>query len=412
VASHHETSHDVVRALERHFWSLVSGVVPSPGRHFAAIAHPATPLVTHACNTGYRHVFINPPDIGERYATLSLFGLVPAVLAGVSGTALLDSARAMADACRPDRPSNPGLVLGAFIGGHAWAGRDKLTVLAAEPLAPLAAWVEQIVAESTGQEGRGVLPIVDEPVGSIGEYGEDRAFVVLLTPEDGELARTASALEAAGLPVFRLVTTPAELGGELFRWQFATAVASAVLGVNPFDEADAVDADGHTNAQLEARRTTGAFRTDPPFDRGPGYRRREFRPAEAAPPRERSYLAVLDYLPRDRRRTAVIRRLRAALRLRSGLATTHGVGPCYLHSTGRYHKGGPNTGAFLILTAADQSATPVPGTKYTFSMLTQAQACGDFDALAAAGRPVIHYHIEDPTGDVASDLERVTRELA
>ena len=374
-----------------------------------AITDPGTPLETIATEGRYRHTFLNPPDIGGRYSVLSLFGLVPAALAGHDLGALGAGALRMAEACRAEDESNPGVALGSFMATEAQAGRDKLTVLLPPALTSFGAWIEQLVAESTGKRGEGIVPIVGEPIGPVKEYGPDRAFVAVLSATSGAVANTARELERAGRPVFRITTSgnTADLGAEFFRWEFATAVAGALLGVNPFDEPNVTDAKKRTLAQLAARSATGAFRMDPPFVRGDGYSRREFRPESGARPSRRRYLALLDFLPSDPARTALFDTFRGAMRRRVGLATTHGIGPRYLHSTGQLHKGGPNTGIFVLLTATDASATPVPGTDYTFSTLKQAQALGDFDALVAGDREVIHYHLEDPTADFSVILERL-----
>jgi glucose-6-phosphate isomerase len=399
-----------VTALERHFWSVMEEATGrDTGRHFVAITDPGSPLVALAAERGYRRVFENPADIGGRYSALSLFGLVPAALLGIDIGRLLDGAAAMAEACRADDADNPGVVLGAFMAAQAAAGRDKLTLLLPPPLAPLGVWVEQLVAESTGKLGRGVLPIVGEPLGEVSEYGEDRAFVAVLTADTGDLDASARLLESAGHPVFRIVAGTASIGREFFRWEFATAVAGVALELNPFDEPDVRAAKERTAAQLEARRRTGSFRMDPPFERHRGYARREQgSPGYGGPGR---YVALLDYLPADWRRPTIIERLRGVLRRRTHLSTTHGVGPRYLHSTGQYHKGGPNNGVFVLLTAADETTTPVPGTDYSFSTLKQAQALGDFDALRAAGRSVIHYHVDDPSADFSETLERILKHL-
>ena len=400
-----------VTSLERYFWGLMSAAVENPGRHFAAITDPDTSLVAHATAHDYRHVFINPADIGGRYSALSLFGLVPAALLGVSGATLLAPALEMADACQLDSPANPGLRLGVFMGTQAAAGRDKLTFFGSPALAPLGAWIEQLVAESTGKLGRGILPVVGEPAAPPERFGADRAFVVVTTPGDTTPERFADSLEAAGHPVFRIETQPVALGAEFFRWEFATAVAGAVLGLNPFDEPDVRSAKARTQAQLDIRRESGAFRLDPPLDAGSLYARRDHAGgARAGAPG--SYVAILDYLPADPARTDAINRLRGSLRARLGVATTHGVGPRYLHSTGQYHKGGPNTGLFVLVTSDDASATPVPGTEYTFSTLKQAQALGDFDALVAGGRTVIHCHFQTHAADVLTRLEHVLASLA
>ena len=399
-----------VTSLERHFWGVMSAKRPdTAGAHFVAITDPDTSLVELAASRQYRRTFINPADIGGRYSALSLFGLVPAVLLGLDIDALLKSAAAMADRCRADSDENPGLALGAFLAHHANAGRDKLTVILPPSLEPLGAWIEQLVAESTGKDKRGVLPVVGEPIGMPNEYGKDRAMVSVVTPDSAWTETTATRLEQRGHPVFRIKTAVADLGGEFFRWEFATAVAGAGIGVNPFDEPNVKDAKMRTQAQLDARRATGVFRLNPPFDAGEGYQRRESRPSleSNADPQTGRYVAILDYFPAEARRRDVIERLRAAIRRRTGLATTYGIGPRYLHSTGQYHKGGPNTGLFLLFTAADASGTPIPGGDYTFSTLKHAQALGDFEALVAAGRDVIHYHVENPAADFSAKFERV-----
>lgn len=396
-----------VSALERHFWSEMHGVGDA-GRHFVAITDPGSPLVDLAAERGYRQTFENPADIGGRYSVLSLFGLVPAALLGLDVTRLLENAAWMATVCEADGTGNPGLSLGAFMAAHAEAGRDKLTLLLPPRLAPLGVWIEQLVAESTGKEGRGVLPIVGEPLGEAAEYDADRAFVVVLTPDTGDLDASARTLEAAGHPVHRVVTTTDSLGAEFFRWQFATAVAGAALGINPFDEPNVRAAKDRTAAQLDVWRRTGSFHLDPPLAGHTGYGRRESGTPPAGAGR---YLALLDYLPTDWRRPTIIERLRGAVRRRTRLATTYGVGPRYLHSTGQYHKGGPNTGTFVLLTGADASVTPVPGDDYSFSELKQAQALGDFDALVGAGRHVIHYHLEDLAADYSEALERILEQL-
>lgn len=401
-----------VTALEHHFFQIMKDAVPkNTGRHFVAITDPDTALEAHAKKRGYRRTFLNPADIGGRYAALSLFGLVPAALLGLDLATLVESARRMAGQCEEDAAHNPGLALGAFMAGQAAAGRDKLTLLLSPAFQPLGPWIEQLVAESTGKNGLGVLPIVGEPAGAPGDYEPDRAFVLVMSSFAPGLTTTAESLEAAGHPLFQIDTTPGDLGGEFFRWEFATAVAGSVLGVNPFDEPDVGDAKTRTQAQLDLKRLRGAFSIDPPFEKGQGYSRREHRPehAEPSPWSRRRYVAILDYLPTDVRRTAIVNDLRAALRRRIRVASTHGIGPRYLHSTGQYHKGGPNSGVFLLVTAADSSGTPVPGTDYSFSALKTAQALGDFEALAAAGREVIHYHLEDPAADHTEALERVLR---
>ena len=397
-----------VTSLEAHFWSVMTGAVGAPGRHFCAITDDGTALVTHAATRGYRETFINPSDIGGRFSALSLFGLVPACLAGVAPGTLLTPAVHMASQCRENSADNPGLALGVFVGSHAAAGRDKMTLLTSAPLAPFGVWVEQLVAESTGKRGFGALPVVDEPIGPVAEYGHDRAFVVMMTKDDLDLARQADALETAGHPVFRIATEPSRLGAEFFRWEFATAVAGAVLRVNPFDEPDVRKAKVFTKEQLDAHEATGHFKVEPAFtaEANRGVRRigSGWTPAKG-------YIAILDFLPVDTSRAEVVARVRAAIRRRLGVATTYGYGPRYLHSTGQYHKGGPNTGRFLILTSLDENPTPVPGQPYSFSVLKCAQGFGDFEALKEQNRNVIHCHFERPPADIAAAIEAIVDEL-
>jgi glucose-6-phosphate isomerase len=398
-----------VTSLERHFGSVVTRAVgePAAGGHFVAITDPGTAMVAHARTHRYRETFLNPADIGGRYSALSLFGLVPAALLDVDLDHLLDAGEAMARACREDAAGNPGLALGAFMAENAAAGRDKLTLVVSPALAMLGVWIEQLVAESTGKDGRGLLPVVDEPEADPASYGADRAFVTIGAPGDGAIDTRASALAAAGHPVFRIQTSPDQLGAEFFRWEFATAIAGAALQVNPFDEPNVREAKARTQALLETFRTAGALRVDPPLKPKDGWLIRTH-PAGDHPRRWAGrYIALLDYLPADPARTPVISRLRRQLLERTGAATTHGFGPRYLHSTGQYHKGGPNTGLFVLLTAADETTSMVPGTDYSFSVLKQAQALGDFEALVAAGREVIHVHFEAPGAGLASQVERI-----
>ncbi|MCC7008642.1 MAG: glucose-6-phosphate isomerase [Acidobacteria bacterium] len=400
-----------VTSLERHFWTVMHATTGErTGAHFVAITDPGTSLVAQARAERYRHTFVNPSDIGGRYSALSLFGLVPAALLGIDIEGLLASAARLATHCAHDDVANPGLALGAFMGNQAAAGRDKLTLIAAPPLAPIAAWIEQLVAESTGKLGTGILPIADEPPAPPAKYGSDRAFVAIVTREDRETRERAHALEAAGHPVFIIETEPADLGAEFYRWEFATAVAGHVLGVNPFDEPNVRDAKVRTQQQLDVRAKSGAFTLDPPLvPVGSGIARRQH--GDIPSTHAGRYVALLDYLPQDAARGGAVARIRETIRHRTGAATTYGVGPRYLHSTGQYHKGGPNTGTFVLLTGADRTATAVPGAGYTFSVLKQAQALGDFEALVAAGRHVVHYHLDDSTADLPRVFERVVSDL-
>jgi transaldolase/glucose-6-phosphate isomerase len=316
----------------------------------------------------------------------------------------------MADHCRANVAANPGLALGAFMGDQSIQGRDKLTVLLPAPLAPLGPWIEQLVAESTGKDGVGVLPIVDEVVDDLDRLGPDRAFVAVLTPQSLDLAATALTLERAGRPVFRIQTGPDQLGAEFFRWEFATAVAGAVLKINPFDEPDVSGAKAQTRHQLDDFSRRQQLEPDPPLSRVGAYHRRESRPVEPIGPGGR-YVAILDYRPMDLVRRPMIGLIRRDIRRVTSVATTHGIGPRYLHSTGQFHKGGPNKGLFLMLTSADATDTAIPDAGYSFSVLKRAQAYGDFKALQDANRHVIHFHLDDPETDMSEPLLRAVSEL-
>ncbi len=397
-----------VTALERYFRQWVENAVgaDAAGRHFVGITDPGTSLVTRAADAGYRHLWLNPPDIGGRYSALSLFGLVPAAWLGLDLHAMLGGAGAMAAECQLEPAQNPGYALGAFMAEHATAGRDKLTLL---PVAPLGMWIEQLVAESTGKNGVGVLPIVDEPEGPIEQYGRDRAFVAMIASETSPTATRAAALEAAGHPVFRINVSGSNLGREFFRWEFATAVAGALLGVNPFDEPNVSDAKARTKIMLDHYLAHGQWPDAEGVERARGVDVRRVR-ATTARPDGAGYIALLDYLPTDRDRAASMERIRRRLRATTGAATTYGIGPRYLHSTGQFHKGGPNSGRFVLMTSVDATSTDVPGLGYTFSVLKHAQALGDVAALTAAGREVLHIHITDTSAEASATIERVLSE--
>jgi len=396
-----------VTALEAYFrqWVANAGIT-SPGRHFIAITDPDTSLGAHADAHGYRHTFINPADIGGRFSALSLFGLVPAALMGIDPASLLDSADTMVGACRldgEDADDNAGVVLGEFMATQAIAGRDKLTLLLPDSMAALGLWVEQLVAESTGKLGTGVLPIVDEPATSdLAEYGSDRAFVLVADLADATAVARRQTLAAAGHPVLHLQSTPAHLGAEFFRWEFATAIAGILLNVNPFDEPNVRDAKSRTQALLSRGES---LPVDPPLVERHGVLWRSYRPDGVN--RAGGFVAILDYMPQDSGRESAVSRVRAAIRRRTKAATTYGVGPRYLHSTGQFHKGGTNAGLFLLLTAVDATKTPVPGEDYTFSRLKHAQALGDYEALCANGRHVVHMHLADAHADGSQALERM-----
>ena len=350
-----------VTSLERHFWtwSRRARIGQMPGRHFVAITDPDTSLVSHArgrAATGKR--FINPPDIGGRYSALSLFGLVPGALLGVDVAALLACGRAMASQCHADRRGQSG-PRARRVHGRARAGRTRQAHAARRRRRSrrLGPWIEQLVAESTGKDGRGVLPVVGEPVGKPDEYGDDRAFVAIVADDADSDLRHRGDDRAAGHPVFRIEIAPGELGAEFFRWEFATAVAGAALGINPFDEPNVRDAKLRTQTQLDARRAHGAFRIDPPFERGRRATRAASTPAAAGLTPAR--------LRRDARLSAGPSRgaSRPSTALRAALRAAHAASPRPTASARdtctrpvSTTRAGPTPGSFLLLTAADDDA--------------------------------------------------------
>jgi transaldolase/glucose-6-phosphate isomerase len=337
----------------------------SDGAHFAAVTDPGTSLAKLGAEHGFRRVFENDPEIGGRYSALSYFGLVPAALLGVDIHAVLEAAEVAVHNCRL-KDGNSGLWLGIALGELARNGRDKLTFVVDEPLSSFGLWAEQLVAESTGKHGRGILPIADEPLVDPGAYGEDRVFLHIASGDEAT-AKHVEALRKAGHPTITVQADgPADLGRIFFYSEFATAVAGWVLEINPFDQPNVQEAKDNTSRVLKE----GAPDLDPgSLDELLG---------GLAPPR---YVAILAYLPYSEETDAAAARFRAKLITEHGVATTFGYGPRYLHSTGQFHKGGPSTGAFVEVVDEPSTDLPVPGEPYTFAQLIRAQADGDLQTL-------------------------------
>ena len=400
-----------VASMERFFWSLMTRVAGErAGRHFVAITDPGTALEQLAASRGYREAFINPADIGGRFSALSLFGLVPTAVIGAPVRDLHAAGKVMADGCRQENHANAGFELGSFIGAATLAGRDKLTVVLPPSLSMLGLWIEQLIAESTGKHGKGALPVVDESLGGPDEYGQDRAFVAVATERDAPDKRLLASLESAGHPVLHLTTRLDGLGAEFFRWEFATAVAGAALNINPFDEPNVAEAKSSTGTLLSAYDKAHRLPETEPLasDAHVAVHTRGFAgssPADIvraalADIKPGDYVAFLSYLPASGEIEQAIAGIRRAIRGKTRAASTFGVGPRYLHSTGQYHKGGPNTALVLLITGDDQTATEIPGAGYSFSVLKRAQALGDYETLAAHGRRVVRIHVtgDDPAG--------------
>ncbi|MDP6549423.1 MAG: glucose-6-phosphate isomerase [Dehalococcoidia bacterium] len=377
--------------LYAHFRGLVEKAAgpEQAGRNFVAVTDPGTPLEKLARDKGFRRVFLNPPDIGGRYSVLSYFGLVPAALSGIDVVRLLDRADRMREGCASCVPAhdNPGAWLGMAMGTLARQGRDKLTLVTSPGISGFGLWVEQLIAESTGKEGTGIVPIAGEPLSAPGHYGNDRFFAYLRLEGDDNSATDAAidAIEASGQAVVRLALQDRyDLGAEFFRWEFATAVAGAVLGIHPFDQPNVQEAKEMTEGVLRQYRTSGRLPAPEPPASFKGLM------AGAGPG---SFLAIMAYIRQTPEVNAALDALRLKVMERYGIATTFGYGPRFLHSTGQMHKGGPNSGLFLQLTADHQADIPIPGEPLTFGVLADAQAVGDLAALKAAGRRVARVHL-------------------
>jgi transaldolase/glucose-6-phosphate isomerase len=338
------------------------------GAHYVAVTDPGTSLARLGAEHGFRRVFENDPEIGGRYSALSYFGLVPAALLGVDVASVLASAQVAMESCKlPD--ANPGLWLGVALGELAVHGRDKLTLVIDPPLESFGLWAEQLVAESTGKQGRGILPIAEEPLVDAADYGPDRVFVHIAAGDEGNAAAVA-ALRAAGHPVITLSQGLEDLGALFYHAEFATAVAGWVLGINPFDQPNVQEAKDATQRALQ----------EGPQALDPGDA--DALLAALEPPR---YLAILAYLPYSDETEAAVARLRERVIREHHVATTFGYGPRYLHSTGQLHKGGPPVGAFLEIVDEPAGDVEVPGEPYTFGRLIRAQADGDLQTLRSRG---------------------------
>jgi hypothetical protein len=321
---------------------------------------------------GFRRVFLAPDSIGGRYSALSHFGLVPAALIGIDVAALLDRACRMQQACQneTDPAQNPGAHLGAVIGEAAAHGQDKLTLVLPERYSPLGVWLEQLLAESTGKLGKGIVPVDGEELVAANHYGADRIFV---TYKDDE---RLDALAAAGHPVVRLrIDDPLDLGAEMFRWEFATAIAGHVFGINPFDQPNVQQAKDAASAVLSGKTPDGSRRNLAVTEL-----KTQLRPGD--------YLTIQAYLPRDEGLRERLEDVRRRMMARYGVATSVQFGPRYLHSTGQVHKGGPNSGVFVQIVDGVEQDLPIPGQTYSFGTLMRAQADGDLMALGGNGRRV------------------------
>lgn len=401
------------------FGDYFYGQAARQGKNFIAITDPGSRLIRESVEREYSALFLNPQDIGGRYSVFSFFGLVPAAIIGVDVEKLLERAIAELQATTAAVPAeqNAALSLGVILGELAAAGRDKLTFLASPTLEAFGDWAEQLVAESTGKQGRGVLPVVGERAGTPDQYGSDRLFVHLRLEGEGVHDQRADALREAGHPVIEMgLQDEYDLGAQFFRWEVATAIAGIVLGSNPFDEPNVTESKTNTMRLLRDHEAGRGLPGPVPDVEAEGI---ELSGATGESPEAAlrtfaddtpagSYFAIMAYLPMSGENEAALRDLQAALRDRTGAATTLGFGPRFLHSTGQFHKGGPPSGRFIQIVAADETSVPIPGADYDFATLAHAQSLGDLEALRSRSYPTLRLHL---SGDVPAQLARLAAAL-
>jgi transaldolase/glucose-6-phosphate isomerase len=386
------------------------------GSHFVAVTDPGSKMQQVAEGDHFLHIFFGRASIGGRYSALSNFGMVPAAAMGLDTKKFLDRAAEMERACGPGAKvdDNPGAVLGIILGCAANAGRDKATIITSRGISDLGAWLEQLIAESTGKIGKGIIPVDREHIGGPDVYGNDRVFAYLRLENEADSDQDAkiSALEKAGHPVVRIVMPDTyDLGAEFFRWEIATAVAGAIIGINPFNQPDVEASKIATRALTSEYEARGSLPAEKPIleDSGIKLFTDEKNAAELAKSGEKSlagylkahlsrihsgdYFAVLGYIQMNDEHQQTLQTVRHAVRDRKKVATCLGFGPRFLHSTGQAYKGGPNSGVFLQITCDDSVELPVPGQKYTFGAVKAAQARGDFQVLAERGRRALRVHL-------------------
>ena len=417
-------------ALKDYFYGRVEATVGKgkAGEHFVAVTDPGSSLEKVAKQQGFARTFFGDPAIGGRYSVLSPFGLVPAAAAGLDIARLLELAHAMVRSCGPDVPpqDNPGVQLGLVLGCAGRDGRDKVTMLTSPKIADFGAWAEQLIAESTGKDGKGLIPIDGESLGNPTVYGNDRVFIDMRTADEADAAHEAklAAIEKAGHPVVRIVLQSIEhIGQEFFRFEMATAVAGAVLGINPFDQPDV------ESAKIKTRELTGAFeKTGKLPDEKPvaaidgiaiytdAANETALRKAGAdgdlgswlkallGRSKPHDYVALLAYIDHNKAHIDALQAMRLAIRDRHHLATCAEFGPRFLHSTGQAYKGGPDSGVFVQITADDALDLPIPQQAASFGIIKAAQARGDFDVLTERGRRALRFHLK---GDLKSGLEKL-----
>ena len=422
--------------FKQYFFERVKEAVGADqaGDHFIAVTDPGSKLQKVAEDDGFRHIFHGVPSIGGRYSALSDFGMVPAAVMGIDVVRFLERTHKMALACSPRQlaEDNPGVVLGSILGSAANQGRDKVTIIASPGVWDLGAWLEQLLAESTGKQGKGLIPVDREPVGSPRTYGDDRLFVYvrLESAPDSAQDRAVEALANAGHAVVQIPVADAyELGAEFFRWEIATAVAGSLIGINPFDQPDVEASKIATRRLTDEYEMTGSLPGETPLldadgiklfaddeNRSSlssaagtdsslvGYLRAHLNRLSAG-----DYLGLLAYIEMNETHEQTLQEIRRAVRDSKRVATCVGFGPRFLHSTGQAYKGGPNSGAFLQITCDEAADLAVPGQKYTFGVVKAAQARGDFQVLAERNRRALRVHLG---ADVVAGLSKLQSAIA
>ncbi|HEX9747728.1 MAG TPA: RpiB/LacA/LacB family sugar-phosphate isomerase [Methylomirabilota bacterium] len=425
VSSKSGTTTETLAAYSFFRGQVEAAASPRPGMQFVAITDPGRPLDKLATETGFRRTFLNPASIGGRFSALSFFGLVPAALIGVDIKILLERAHGMVETCGNEVGvrGNPAVQLGALLAGLARAGRDKVTLVLSEKIRALGSWIEQLLAESLGKDGTGLVPVADEPLGAPNVYGDDRIFVSIVLEGDTTHDAALAKLSDAGHPVLRLQLRDAmDLGAEFFRWELATATAGAVLGVNPFDEPDVARGKEQTSTLLTEWRRSRRLPEWPSDVEEDGLvlmTKSNKKPtsvskglaahlAQAVPG---DYLVIQAYLTPTPEAWRILQEIRVALRDRLRIATTIGWGPRYLHSTGQLHKGGPTSGLFIQITGEDREDVAIPGAGHGFSTLKAAQALGDLQSLRDGARRVIRLHLTGKQSQTLPQLLQMVQGL-
>jgi glucose-6-phosphate isomerase len=423
--------------FKQFFYERVKQVVGAAevGKHFIAVTDPGSNMQKVAEASGFRHVFFGVPSIGGRYSALSDFGAIPGAIQGIDIGKLFDRTEKMVRACGASVPAdqNPGVILGATLGTLANGGRDKLTFFTSPGIADLGAWLEQLIAESTGKQGHGIIPVDRERIGPPEVYGNDRVFAYLRleTAPDGKQDAAVAALESAGQPVIHIgVPEIYDLGQEFFRWEIATAVAGSVIGINTFNQPDVEASKIETRKLTDAYEKSGSLPAESPVlqDSGvqlftdeknaaalkqavgndatlAGYLRAHLNRLRAG-----DYFAVLGYIQMNEAHESQLQAIRHAVRDKRRVATCLGFGPRFLHSTGQAYKGGPNSGVFLQITCDDAADLPVPGQKYTFGTVKAAQARGDFQVLAERNRRALRVHLGADLGAGLANLRQAIQQ--